>query len=469
MKAFKHYSLAALVAAAGALASCSSDDEITSGVDDNIQTGTIITTAIANEGSSVETRMGLQIGDGTDKNTLFHDDVVWAYSETGKWFNKLVPTFSKKDPGDTESTYESEGNTKFNADGEALLLIYTADKTTHTAAYEGTLDKWTLDRTKVHSHDLAYIHGAKDSIPYYDKNNAFSFKTAYGCVSSKGELCQLALKENGTETEVDVENSKGAINLISYMPLLRFDLPAAGSGSNSQKEINDVLSKLDYKIIIDAVPSSAGENVTSGFPQTVELTKITATAKRDNKNQTRPRAYHNCFLPTSITTGNSLKLYYKAGVKADDDVVKNGKCEPSEWLWHATTEDEDKGTWEEDIKNDDRYKGYVFIPIAPTKYTTIKVRVNVSYAGNETKLKTALETSGILGTYEFSKADNYSITADTKDPENTTNQIYKLGSIWSRNGTITYAPAANGAPRLAPAKVQPGEGWKKVSDADFDF
>jgi len=472
------------VAAAGALASCSSDDEITSSVDGDIQTGKVITTAISNEGSSNKTRMGFQMAkEKTIANTLSYNDVVWAYSATANWFNKLKPTFDGGEEFvDTESKYVSDGTVKYNAKGEELLVIYTADRTTHKEAYEGSLNTWTLDRTNAHSHDLAYIHGPKDSIPYYDNNNAFAFRAAYGYVEAKedrGNLYGLTTKtdDNG-ENVVNLNKLGNKVNLISYMPLLRFSLPCATGvlgDDEKETEVSKVLSQLDYKIIIDAVPSSAGTSVTSGFPQKVEFTKITKTKQQTNEDPARPRDYQRCFVPTSVTLGNSVKLYYKADAKVGSSEVANGKYEPSYWLWHtnANAHTKDNGMKEDLESNDykDMWQGYVFIPIAPVKYSLVRIKVNVSYAGKDEKLDAALEDSGILGTYEYSKTDldEMEITASTKSHVDAANTVYDLGSIWSRSSTITYAPAANSAPRLAPAKVTPGEGWKKVSDADFDF
>lgn len=468
MKAFRLYGMAMLVAAAGALASCSSDDEIANG--DGVEEEKVITATFANgSGSDVETRIGFKFDNNDVINMLFSDDVMWVHSPSQSWFNKLTPVFdSKNKVGNSETTYQSEGPAKYTSSGEELMVIYTGDKTTHTAAYSGKLDTWTLDRTNVHSHDLVYIHGAKDSIPYFDKNNVFAFKAAYGYVTNKGELYGLKTTNKDGQAIVDKGSLEKEINLINYMPLLCFNIPSAGDDRQKEDEVNNVLSKLDYKIIIDVIPATE-TSATSGYPSKVEFTKITKTAEQTNKDETRPRDYHRCFYPTSVTLGNRMQLYYKADATTAD---ADGKYEPASWIWH--TEANHNEQYEELEYDQDRCKGFIAFPVPPVKFSLVRVRVNVSYNGTDSALKNVLDKAGILGTYEYNSKNlgkdfDLTIDATTSEHETISNKVYNLGGIWERESAISYTPSKSKAPRLAPAKVKAGKGWTKVADADFDF
>jgi len=481
MKAIKAYGMAMAVAAMGAMASCGSDEELTGGNGEVAESAKAITTTISTEESSVaQTRNGLYHYDNkgtlTVKASYFGDDVVWVYSPGEKYFNKLVPIFSDGQ-GVTETSFTSEENAKVDFEsGETVLVVYAGDKSVDptsddSSPFSKATDTWTLKRDDVKDMDMVLIHGSKDSIPYYDGKNPFVLNAAYGKINANGEL-----RKYSTDTQV------GAINLTSYMPYLRFSMPASVNITYNSTEtdvtlasddITNILSKLEYKMIIDAVPD--GNDATSGFPQSMTFTRKTDEIK-----------YQDCFTRGTATLGNSLRLWYKPVASATNTTTEggtegtstSGKSEDCSWLWHTeethtnydgrtkyTENGKDKTTGKSLVKGSpDAYKGYVYIPVPPVKYKLVRIRVRVSLPEGATSLE---GSSNYLGIYEYKKGSSDGSSTDVMDfstleEDSKLNNVYDLGSIWS-----TSSSSAKGLSD-APATVVAGEGWTKVADDDTD-
>lgn len=511
MKIYSFFHAMAVIAFVGLMAACSSsDEEIVADSDDAVVTNKTITANFGLDGgedndetSEAKTRLGGDVNYSSGEKTFFfkgmiysEDDFFWVYSPSQGWFNKLAPARTKR----SASGYKSVENStvKFTANEVVYAMYYSLSKVKTQDAHDLTSSYFvskdndgntilTFKRAdgndnSGYDYNLAYIYGKNSKIPYTDEDNPYSFRVASALISKDGYLQHF----KHTNGEISVENDRDAnVNLVSYVPKILFSMSAASNQtyeddfldgklttdaaiisnylSNRVSEVNEYLSKLEYKIIVDAVPVTA-ENITQGYPDGMTYRMFDTKIEDDKKIIEEQKV----IVPKDVTftiESNRLKLYYGVNTK-----VKN-TC-----LWNTTTKnvvDESEKT----IKDyEDLCAGNVYIPLPATKYKLIRVLVNVSCPTNSTaEFKNAVQE--LCHTYKIEITTGQGLGLDNNDIDltfdsstleseikNKVSAVYDLGSIW---GTRTKFLSSSSAKTTR--AVQPGNGWEIVDDSEFDF
>lgn len=515
MKIYSSFYAMAAIAAVGFMSSCSSDEEIVAEDGNNVITNKTITAGfnVDENNNGSETRLGASINrkDATSayfKAQIYSTDYFWVYAPDAKddngntigWFNKLAPNAGKGDFPTSTATFASVSNStvKF-VENSLVYALYSAmsdvkNQDAHALSASKFVSKdnsgntiltFTRDASAKYDYDLAYVYGKNSSIPYTDENNPFSFKVASALINKDGYLLHFANDDKGNLTEKD---EKGPINIVSYVPKIRFSIPAASNNDNEKAvydkvidetaknnlttywnkrktEIDGILSKLEYKIVVDAVPANATDGTTTGYPKGMTYRLL----DKDNETDKKVIAEQKAIVPTGVTElGGEIKLYY-----GTNTTIKNTS------LWNTAIPG---------INNKGNVSGFsdfctgdVYIPLPPVKYKYLRVLVNVSCSDNELKNT----VTDLCHTYKMEITDDNKLdfsfdintpvdgntNKGTKGIKDIVSAVYDLGSIWNRTDFITTTTNTSGnAPaKNAPAKAKAGNGWEIVDDAEFNF
>jgi len=495
----------AAIAAVGFMSSCSSDEEIVAEDGNNVITNKTITAGfnVDENNNGSETRLGASINRTTAtsanfKAQIYSTDYFWVYAPDVKddngntigWFNKLAPNEGKKGFPTSDATFASVSDSTVNfVDDSLVYVLYSArsdvkSQDDHALSASKFVSKddsgntiltFTRNTNAKYDYDLAYVYGKNSSIPYTDEDNPFSFKAASALINEKGYLLHFANDGNGNLTE---KNENGSINIVSYVPKIRFSIPAAldldyenAAYSKSSyteddlktyyakrsSEVNDYLSKLEYKIVVDAVPATADES--TGYPNGMTYRLLDIKDSADAKIIAEQRIV----VPNSVTFGSGskeLKLYY--GTNTD---VKNTS------LWNTTIPTVKTKNSKVTVTDfGDFCTGDVYVPLPAIKYKRIRVLVNVSCSDENTK--TAVES--LCHTYKMDITDESKLDLSFTEKTSVSNikdivsAVYDLGSIWGDRTTF-LGTSVESAPKAAPAKAKAGNGWEIVDDAEFNF
>lgn len=392
------YSITALLAFSALTFSCSSENE------ENLNNGNEelkpISVYLSSDEDDMNTRTSLSITQYYVKYGWYSDDIVWAYSPSKKYYNKLIPIEDNSAKyGNTEMHFKSEGTVDYT-NNERLILLYSGDKTGNTSnpgTGETGMTEASLSFSRAESDNkMVFIYGNKTK-PYSDDGNSFSIKGISGVVT-------------------DGVFTKKKLNLVNVMPKLCFNIPAI-----NEKDVTE-LSKLDYKIIVELKTS---ENSNAGYPDKVKL-KLNTSVNDDD---------YPVFLyqeNNAIEWGDPLKVKYEAN---GTEINKKSSS-----LWKAETNSKDV----------DNYRGYIFIPFPVIEsYAKLTVRVRIEYNGTE---NLSDDIKSLCKTYTFEK-ENITFEANNKKGilyADNTSKIYDIGSIWTRTSS---------EPSAAPARIKAGNGW----------
>lgn len=493
MKLYNSFYAMAAFAAIGLMSSCSSDDEIAAIDDNGVVTNKTITASfnIGDDNDENATRLGANIMRGSSKTTfkpqIYSDDYFWIYAPDveGGWFNKIAPG----ETGSSTVKYASvEGCTVKFVGSKLVYAFYSAmsdvkaqdahaldaSKFASKDASGNTILTLTRNTDAKYDYNLAYVYGeANDEIHYTDTNNPFSFRVASAMISNDGYLVHY---ENDGKGKLTVNDQHGSVNVVSYAPKIRFSMPAAVTAdyetdasksknftytkdqfntyfTNRSSEVSKYLSQLEYKIVVDAVPTS--ESGDTGYPNGMTYRLL------DKTNDANILAEQRVIVPNGVTFGKELKLYYGPSTSVT-----------STNLWNTTepTLQESKNKLSKVTVADDYCTGDVYVSLPPVAYKRIRVLVNVSYNGNDNTIKEAVKDLCHTYKMDITETDkiNFSFTADMKADaiKDITSVVYDLGSIWGDRSTFI---GASKAPAMsAPAKAK-ANGWEIVDDAEFDF
>ncbi len=381
------------------MASCSSDDN-----EDGIGGG--------NEGSKlapITVKLSAADGDGTRaalsnnvvgkvKNKWYEEDIVWAYSPSKHYYNKLKPSADEHaQEGYTEMTFHSEGDVDYTV-GERLILLYSGDKDGNASnPGNGDNNPATGENTVIferseNGNDMFFLwgndtrHFADNYIDANgkDRGNPYHMKTASATILDNGNLA------NGNDSK---------INLRSYIPLLRITLPATDF-NNAQE-----LAKLDYKITLRM---KQGDNI--GYPSKLTFEYLTGNALK----------YQDC-------------LQYVA-----DNPVEWDNNDLVLTLTHNGTTDWDKSssiwydnTGENGYDNVNKPAGQILIPFPALEYDDMSIKVEVTNPDNVSGL------DAFVGTYVYTLPAGSTFHFDLTDEK--ANAVYPLGNVWTNGSNIQYS------------------------------
>lgn len=389
------YTSAVTALLASGLASCSSDDAIdneiaenklapitmTVGTDEEISDNTLTRTSITFTG-------GIELS-GT-QNVWEGNDVVWAYSTSKNFFNKLKADNKAGDKyHDKELDFSSDGEVSYTAD-ERLVLFNCGDNSGNTNLTND--EKYNIKLTRNNDDNLmvSVYGGGEDGRTYTDEGNAFSLRRVSAVVKDDGKLYKTSTSKNASTSSFQNTASK----VYFYMP--------AKSIEDAEK-----LAKLTYKIIISVADAEENE----GYPKSVSF-------KFDNTLSTKTSDNEKVFdTKTGAVTewGEALKVKF----------TPNGSD-----LRHMSS-----AIWNTTSGADDELQGMVFFLLPPNVYTKVSVKVRVEAPANENIDE---DIKALCKTYSYTFAPEEDSYYDNSDPNlKSTNGFTteKLGAIWNRTNS----------------------------------
>lgn len=406
-KQFIYISAVTALLASG-FASCSSDDAIDNEIAENKLAPITMTVGTDEETSdNTLTRTSITFTGGTElsstQNVWEGNDVVWAYSTSKNFFNKLKTDSKAGDKyHDKELDFSSEGDVSYEVN-ERLVLFNCGDNSGNTNLTNDK-DGYNIKLTRNEDDNLmvSVYGGGEDGRTYTDEGNAFSLRRVSAVVKEDGKLYKTSTSKKASTSSLQNTASK----VYFYMP--------AKSKDDAEK-----LAKLTYKIII----SVADEEENEGYPESVSF-------KFDNTLSTKTSDNEKVFdTKTGAVTkwGKALKVKFTA----DDSNLRH----KSSAIWNTTSD------------ADDELQGMVFFLLPPNVYTKVSVKVRVEAPEGETIDE---DIKALCKTYSYTFApedeDSYYNNSDPNQKSTNGFTTEKLGAIWNRTtigGAKPYGFFAN--------------------------